>query len=119
MCALVTGVQTCALPICRIGSGVGSARRGVHRAVSSAFDGRRGVFGGRGRVVGSLFAASGEAERSGKDERQSDRLIHVGIPLLMELMDQIGRASCRQRMGKTEQNTVVAVYLTKTKKKHQ
>lgn len=36
----------------------------------------------------SLLTASGEAERRGKDERQSDRLLHVGIPLSIEIIDR-------------------------------
>ena len=31
--------------------------------------------------VSSLFGASSEAHRSGEDERQSDRFLHLGIPL--------------------------------------
>lgn len=72
-------------------SGVGGAFGSLHRAVGSAFGGSfsgRG-FGGGG-VVRSLFTASGEAHRGGQNERQSDRLLHVGIPLSIELIDRHG-----------------------------
>ncbi len=55
-----------------------SAFGGFHRAVSSAFDGCSGVFGGCSGVVGGLFGAGSEAQRSGEDERQSDRFLHIG-----------------------------------------
>lgn len=59
-------------------SGTGSS---VHRTVSSSF----GTFGSRfctsSSVVSSLFSASGEAERCGKDQRDCDRLFHMGAPL--------------------------------------
>ena len=68
-------------------SGIGGAFGRFHRAVSGAFDGR-GVFGGCGGVVGSLFTASGEAHRSGENERQSDRFFHAGNPSRFELIDR-------------------------------
>ncbi len=62
-------------------SGVGSAFGGLHRTVGSAFGGGFSGRGFGGGVVGSLFTASGEAQRGGQNERQSDRFLHLGIPL--------------------------------------
>lgn len=69
-------------------SGVSSAFSSFHRAVSGTFDGRCCVFGGGCGVVGSLFTASGEAHRGGKDERQSDRFFHLGNPSRFEQIDR-------------------------------
>lgn len=64
------------------GSGISSAFSGVHRAVGRAFHGCSGVFGTGSGVISSRFSASGQAERCGEDQRQCDRLFHLGGPLI-------------------------------------
>src|SRR3546814_8190295 len=62
-CALVTGVQTCALPICATG------------------------FGGEGVVA-----------QPGGVARQPGRERGFGLAALARVIEQIGRASCRERV---------------------
>src|SRR3546814_4715963 len=78
-CALVTGVQTCALPICR---------------VDFAFDARRGRAGAR--------SATGRSGANGGGARHTDgRRTQAGRAKLLRkaaVLPEIGRASGRERV---------------------
>src|SRR3546814_15447249 len=78
MCALVTGVQTCALPISvrRKAGASGCARHGVCRITSDPLP---STLAPRNRVAPM------------KTPRRLEPLIEVG------LIDDIGRATCRER----------------------
>src|SRR3546814_15611044 len=95
MCALVTGVQTCALPILL-----------SHSSLRSAFDHPRNLDEGRLKAlaakggamcISTIFMSPmnmspARAELFGKYER-------IGSMPPAEQADQIGRASCRERGG--------------------
>src|SRR3546814_3656889 len=85
ICALVTGVQTCALPICRISPDTfGLAQMLMHFAIV--------MIGGLGSLVGSILGA---VLLTGAPEllRNFPGLEEIVFSLL-----QIGRASCRERV---------------------
>src|SRR3546814_9736558 len=84
-CALVTGVQTCALPIWSLAGAVGGAARGAaftSGAANSAYAlgsaGKTGAAAAAGGVAGVGRAAVGAA--------------------MSPLRREIGRASCRERV---------------------
>src|SRR3546814_16876423 len=96
-CALVTGVQTCALPIC---SGIAAAR---HRG--------DGIHNGEVRFIQILYGADGakiEAAQPDPDERSESRRVPSAMkagtvdPLsafyALALKLEIGRAACRARV---------------------
>src|SRR3546814_15263456 len=115
MCALVTGVQTCALPI---------SQQQRLDAMTPAPDGERAQ----------------RVRRSFEAVRQQLQAVHT-IPALdfhvitgpvmaetlhghiivanVSLADQIGRASCRERVGQYVSISGVAVYLKKKKKRNE
>src|SRR5205823_8923330 len=89
---LVTGVQTCALPICRMGAAKRVADHVVHLFFAAGADAPRALNAGvqvdrhrRMRIIDLRLCASGKAWRDD---------IELASPVV-EL--QIGRASCRER----------------------
>src|SRR5690606_41020679 len=86
----VTGVQTCALPICSTSSGPGRAGswRGVRRGFES--------FTHLGGVVST--------DEVGRSPRERHRGAHANRTLRVLLLPQIGRASCRERACNTAVN---------------
>src|SRR3546814_9703867 len=81
-CALVTGVQTCALPICRALPLGGQARR--PRALGWEGD------GGGGALAEPVLDRQGAAEQA--HEIVAEMQAEAGA------LVQIGRASCRERV---------------------
>src|SRR3546814_12950730 len=92
-CALVTGVQTCALPICQFQAGFDA---------SWELD----LFGGNGRQV----EAAGYGMEAAEQELRATLLTLVGdvasshveargLPARIAYARQIGSASCRARVG--------------------
>src|SRR3546814_2920503 len=77
-CALVTGVQTCALPICSRSGDVGEQ---LAHQVGRGLGGSRRVRRRNGNGHPPV--------RLGADARRHHRLFHIGA---------IGRASCRERV---------------------
>src|SRR5262249_59562738 len=75
----VTGVQTCALPICSIGDDGGGVREALERLAVDEWGRHAGD-----EVFGELQALSGPLA-----EDSADRL---------DLAAEIGRASCRERV---------------------
>src|SRR3546814_10278304 len=91
-CALVTGVQTCALPICKLA--------GLHihfyvRTLELARTGDYGVF-----ITSSewLDVNYGATLRNLLTQRLGGVALHVLDPAIMPFSDEIGRASCRERV---------------------
>src|SRR3546814_3388858 len=84
-CALVTGVQTCALPI--FAGDFGAARGATRRAAAAGGD-RRGRSGALRPIALCLII-----------ERLASRpcRLTIGWPLFSR-RDEIGRASCRERV---------------------
>src|SRR3546814_3636560 len=80
-CALVTGVQTCALPISLIGIGVAAAF-GYSLVATLAPGLFSPSFTEHGRV-GVYYEAAA---------------VIVSLTLLGQMLEQIGRASCRERV---------------------
>src|SRR3546814_11785866 len=98
-CALVTGVQTCALPICDPGGeGVGIRPR------PGAVLGGEGVGGDGGLDLRDRLGGSRTAQL-GQDLRCGAEPVAVWCPLAL------GRASCRERVGQYVSISVVAVSL--------
>src|SRR5207237_6148028 len=83
-CSSVTGVQTCALPICRV----------LHRDAEAR---RRAVAVGVGDAARDGVGAEGEGAAGGRRADRGQAAVHdvrgrgVG--------EEIGRASCRERGG--------------------
>src|SRR3546814_2412512 len=96
-CALVTGVQTCALPIC---GPFESFDLGGRTALVT------GASSGLGRHAARTLAAAGAqvvlaARRlESLAELQAEIVAQGGraIPLPLDVGDEIGRASCRERV---------------------
>src|SRR3546814_14977284 len=118
MCALVTGVHTCALPICR------RRRRGRRRrGRSPAVIGFRTTSGNKGKVAGppAAFSVKGgalshcarfrllETETLGSTRTHEDPDRRpAGCTRPGNVRMQIGRASWRERVCQYVYNTVVA-----------
>src|SRR3546814_20337632 len=101
--ALVTGVQTCALPICLGGAGRGAGQAAI------ALDRNRWsiaaiLAAATHRIIARPCAAHGSTERPPK-RRSRPRSI---------TMAQIGRASCRERVCWTVLFSGIPVPLKKT-----
>src|SRR3546814_20166586 len=104
MCALVTGVQTWALPISANGS---ASSRPLPRA--SMFEGRRAPEMERAQ---ELYLATIPETGLGRRGRISLSI----APLRDTARQQHGRASCRERVCQYVEIWVVAVSLKKTKR---
>src|SRR3546814_13516354 len=98
-CALVTGVQTCALPI-------SAADAAYRRRTALAF---RGQGSERRDTRGNGRAGGGEGDQV-RQRRCAD-----GGPPCGRLIE-IGRASCRERGGQSVEISVVAVSFKKNRK---
>src|SRR3546814_20873138 len=113
-CALVTGVQTCALPI--LGGGETAARAGGARLTITEFQYRvQRVFenarrSNPGLQIGDFLAQGGAAQvydqlvasmtlkeyASDQKVHISKRLVDAQIAQIPAFQDEIGRASCRE-----------------------
>src|SRR3546814_19176570 len=111
-CALVTGVQTCALPIL------------VLTNFTQGYDTLDAV---RREMAAQPWAAAINGEYSGAIARMTnDELKRLGrarfdnVELIWDYdaVAEIGRASCRERVVQYGKNAWVAVSLKKTKKKN-
>src|SRR3546814_15042109 len=104
-CALVTGVQTCALPICAQGAeAAAGARRDGSKAGRPSRQDRTDRRGG-GFHPGRGCAGAGG---SGREGRRGD-----------PAKPQIGRASCRERVCQYVSISVVGVSLKKKKNRQE
>src|SRR5205823_8942881 len=93
---LVTGVQTCALPICRVaGEGRLDAGEAVGILPDDPLARRLQVAQGDGAAVG--LAQPGEAVVGGELYDRAQRV--GGVQPEGAEQGQIGRASCRERVG--------------------
>src|SRR3546814_6625400 len=79
-CALVTGVQTCALPICRTDLHV------LDGEIAASYP----IIPGH-EIVGEVLEIGAEVEGFSPGQR-------VGVPWLGHSCGEIGRASCRERV---------------------
>src|SRR3546814_2940443 len=92
-CALVTGVQTCALPICQVDA------RSEHGATADLDGAAVGLLQSGDRAQKGGLAAAARAEQGDDRARghvQVDAAQHRLAPEL--LPEEIGRASCRERV---------------------
>src|SRR3546814_14421309 len=103
-CALVTGVQTCALPICGHTGLLRLRQRNpeLARSVNETLE-LRGGEGGLAVVAALILAAVVQR-----------LMLHAAV--ILDRAKQIGRASCRERGCQYGEISVVAVSLTKKKK---
>src|SRR3546814_20893388 len=94
-CALVTGVQTCALPICREANVVDDAYLAAHVTVPADFWDQLGE-------GNDLWSVARTCDVPAADLRQFYELfvaISRTVTLFSHGLNQIGRASCRERVG--------------------
>src|SRR3546814_5435249 len=85
-CALVTGVQTCALPISQDGKLVG-----INTAILSSSGGNVGI--GFAIPINMVRYATEQIIKYGEVKRG-----HLGVLVQDLTPEQIGRASCRERV---------------------
>src|SRR3546814_17617411 len=97
MCALVTGVQTCALPICRLSC---HWRRPVP-----------GTTQGRSSDIGSFFEHLARNDDAHDFIGAFKNLVDAGAAY--QELKEIGRASCRERVCKYGEISVVGIELKK------
>src|SRR3546814_12414158 len=100
ICALVTGVQTCALPILKAQHEVGIARKGLGRR--DIFDAV--LFPQAAGVAEGVDAAFGGHARAGQDDDIVILSHALSYPFASSEVEmpivEIGRASCRERVCK-------------------
>src|SRR3546814_15373503 len=102
-CALVTGVQTCALPICA-------------PVLDNVFDTRGGLNDPKQDIEAYGLAMNVTAELSDTVTLRSIsawRKDRSATPIDFDALPDIGRASCRERVWQYVQISVVAVSLKK------
>src|SRR3546814_8513877 len=106
ICALVTGVQTCVLPILRLARGSGlSGLSGVRaRRSGKGVTIMRPLLGYRKTELAEIVRAAGliaaddPSNRSQAYDRTHARALLAAAPWLDPLRLKIGRASCRERV---------------------
>src|SRR3546814_4201770 len=87
-CALVTGVQTCALPIsCTSMCGAGTA---VYMLVHEDSEHRATMY--------RMYECRGRMDAQERPQQSGRTAGFERFPNVMELSPQIGRASCRERV---------------------
>src|SRR3546814_1868938 len=112
-CALVTGVQTCALPICRLLENRSDAARPRLYRHSDDGEPKMVVFRDPERSVIKVS----EYRKRGIEARHVTRFNHLQAARA-ECRYKIGRASCRERVCQYVEISVVAVALKKKKKEN-
>src|SRR3546814_19012168 len=115
-CALVTGVQTCALPI-SWPSGVQwiEAPKLFALHFPSEFHRRADIEAAAGNIIDAVLIgqapALGPARQAGAE--RIEQIVHAAIKQEFLAAAEIGRASCRERVGQYVSISVFAVTLKK------